>query len=373
MARRHSRVRYVDESDDSDAEYPPAITIPISMNPSHHRHYSGDRRAYRESDLLSVPGGARQRASSLGQAPQPSVVIDMGGRNSSGSRSRSRERRRPHSRRRSKDSEEEIVVLREHHRDRSYSGGTNQSGDRLDYSTRRKLDKLEAMEREEEEEQLRRELKRKLKLEALEAEEKERLRKVEEKEKRKRYVEDWKREELEKKEKEKMKKEEEDKAFEERVKRQFLAAGYSEAHIESILREKRKKVEDNTLAMDLSRPTWIKVNRKHLVPETLEAYNLPWDFYEVLEPSSTRFPSTNRRFPKQKDTDYLIIKKYVSQSLQDELFEHTRTLKARKMITGPEIKRDVVTTLKVGGSKDKMYLVRNKSQTRSKSKERRWS
>ena len=135
-------------------------------------------------------------------------------------------------------------------------------------------------------------------MEALEAEEKERLRKEEEKEKRKQYVEDWKREELEKKEIEKQKKKEEDEAFEERVKRQFLAAGYSEAHIESILREKRKKVEDNTLAMDLSRPTWIKVNRKYLVPETLEAYNLPWDFYEVSRPSSTRVPSTNKPFPK---------------------------------------------------------------------------
>jgi hypothetical protein len=65
----------------------------------------------------------------------------------------------------------------------------------------------------------------------------------------------------------------------------------------------------------------------------------------------------------QTDSEYIVIKQYVDQDLQDRLFEHTRMLKERKMITGP-IERDVVTTLKVGGkSKDQMYLVRKKSKS----------
>jgi hypothetical protein len=65
----------------------------------------------------------------------------------------------------------------------------------------------------------------------------------------------------------------------------------------------------------------------------------------------------------QKDSEYIVIKQYVDQEMQDRLFEHTRMLKERKMITGP-IEKDVLTTLKVRDKrKDKMYLVRTKSKS----------
>jgi hypothetical protein len=60
-----------------------------------------------------------------------------------------------------------------------------------------------------------------------------------------------------------------------------------------------------------------------------------------------------------------VIKQYVDQDLQDKLFEHTRMLRERKMITGPvEVEKDVITTLKVRDrSKDQMFLVRRKSKS----------
>ena len=60
-----------------------------------------------------------------------------------------------------------------------------------------------------------------------------------------------------------------------------------------------------------------------------------------------------------------MIKQYVDQDLQDKLFEHTRMLRERKMITGPvEVEKDVITTLKVRDkSKDQMFLVRRKSKS----------
>jgi hypothetical protein len=65
----------------------------------------------------------------------------------------------------------------------------------------------------------------------------------------------------------------------------------------------------------------------------------------------------------QTDSEYIVIKQYVDQDLQDRLFEHTRMLKERKMITGP-VERDVVTMLKVRDrSKDQMFLVRKKSRS----------
>lgn len=65
----------------------------------------------------------------------------------------------------------------------------------------------------------------------------------------------------------------------------------------------------------------------------------------------------------QKDSEYIVIKQYVDQEMQDQLFEHTRMLKERKMIAGP-VEKDVVTTLKVRDrSKDQMFLVRKKSKS----------
>jgi hypothetical protein len=65
----------------------------------------------------------------------------------------------------------------------------------------------------------------------------------------------------------------------------------------------------------------------------------------------------------QKDSEYIVIKQYVDQDLQDQLFEHTRTLRERKMIVGP-VEKDTITTLKVRDkSKDQMYLVRKKSKS----------
>ena len=58
-----------------------------------------------------------------------------------------------------------------------------------------------------------------------------------------------------------------------------------EEHDAKILKEKMKKPkmkeEKPKKLMDLTRPTYIKVHRKHLSPATLDAYNLPWEWDEV--------------------------------------------------------------------------------------------
>jgi len=51
------------------------------------------------------------------------------------------------------------------------------------------------------------------------------------------------------------------------------------------------------------------------------------------------------------------------EDLQDELFEHTKKIKEKKLIMGP-IEKDTTTILKVRDkSKDNMYLVRKKSKS----------
>lgn len=59
----------------------------------------------------------------------------------------------------------------------------------------------------------------------------------------------------------------------------FPSAGYSSEYIEEVLH--KKKAERETLAIDLHRPTYIKVNRKYLHPDTLDHYGLPWEWDSV--------------------------------------------------------------------------------------------
>jgi hypothetical protein len=216
--------------------------------------------------------GGRYRSSSTGAAPQPQVVNVVVGERSP-ERGQSYDRRR--GRRSRSASSEEGVRYREHHRRSS-----KRKSD-LDEETILKLDKLRILEKQEAErahaEKLKKEIEHEKAREAYERD----LKEKKDKELQKEYVEKWKREEAEKKEKEKREKEEEDRKFEERFKIQFMHAGYTEAQAEAVLQKKKKENEkkhQNTLAIDLSRPTWIKVKRKWLLPETLDHYCLPWEW-----------------------------------------------------------------------------------------------
>ncbi|KAJ5262684.1 hypothetical protein N7524_007989 [Penicillium chrysogenum] len=101
--------------------------------------------------------------------------------------------------------------------------------------------------------------------------------------------------------------------------------------------DKGKKEKEKT--------TWTKVHRKHLMPDTLIAYNLPWDWDE-------------------HNTNYIIIKQYITEDLQEELFAHTRR-KREAVIVARTSNPMAPAGLKVNDrSKEKMILARKKSPSR---------
>lgn len=61
------------------------------------------------------------------------------------------------------------------------------------------------------------------------------------------------------------------------------------------------------LALDTAQPVYIRVHVRHLIPETLDHYNLLWE-------------------RDSYDENYLIIKEYISHELQRELFQHTKRI-----------------------------------------------
>lgn len=64
----------------------------------------------------------------------------------------------------------------------------------------------------------------------------------------------------------------------------------------------------------------------------------------------------------QLDSNYIIIKQWISEDFQEELFAHTRRLREGKLVTQTS---NTLTELKVNDKKkDKMFLVRKKSPSR---------
>ncbi|KAK5079208.1 hypothetical protein LTR64_002372 [Lithohypha guttulata] len=177
-------------------------------------------------------------------------------------------------------------------------------------------------------------------------------------------------EEVERKKKEKEKAEKEEEEFQQKVKEKFMRAGYSPDYIEDILDEKKKssslarvgsksRRRENQLALEVSRPTYIRVQVRHLSEDTLDYYGLPWEYDE-------------------NDRRYILIKEYIGHDFQQELFEHTRKLRVKKqklLITDGYVK-DTVTTLKPkdvykDSRSDEMFVVRRKSVSKSPSR-RSW-
>lgn len=165
-----------------------------------------------------------------------------------------------------------------------------------------RMKRLDEIERKEQEEEQERKFERKFEqmqiLKAAEAAQK----KKEEEEMRRLAVEEYNKKQAAKAAKEKQEKEEADRAFRERVKTTFGAAGYSEKSIEQILEKEGKGSGAEKKIMDLTRPTYIKVHRKHLSPDTLDLYGLPWEWDDVsyifLE-QSFWFHKRRRRYRKR--------------------------------------------------------------------------
>ena len=146
----------------------------------------------------------------------------------------------------------------------------------------KRLQELEAKEREDQAREKYEE--ERLVKEAKKAKEKAK-REKEEKELKEKAIEEYNRKQKEEKEKKEKEKKEADEEFRERVKKTFGQAGYDEESIDKILKKAEKGKEHGhgkeIKISDLRRPTYIRVHRKHISLETLDEYNLPWDWDEV--------------------------------------------------------------------------------------------
>lgn len=81
--------------------------------------------------------------------------------------------------------------------------------------------------------------------------------------------------------------------------------------------------------VNLGKPIWMKVHRKNLDTDTLEAYGLPWEWDDVslaTQPYNLRKQFTDTVYGKL-DSDYMVIKRWISHHDRDKLFDHTRKMR----------------------------------------------
>ena len=154
-----------------------------------------------------------------------------------------------------------------------------------DFETREKLAKLEELEKREADQKRKKQIEEELFLKNAKEEADKARRKKEEEELTKKAIEKFTTEERIKAEKEKKEKEEREKEVQEGIRKTFRAKGWSEEQIDNFLKKGGKGKEPAKQALSIARPTYIRVHRKHLDPETLDYYDLPWE-WDVSYPLS---------------------------------------------------------------------------------------
>ena len=242
----------------------------------------GGRSVYIDGKGLLVPAtmgpGLHRSISASGQTGRRSPMIVINNRHDDNHSPVHPGRRRSFNYDRSYSSDESSDRERSHSRQRRSRHREKKEQKEIDPAIKAKMDRLELLERKEEEVARRKKYEEEQLLKAAA----EKKRKEKEEELKKLAITEYNTKQLEKEAKEKKEKEEADKAFQDRVRATFRNAGYSEESIERILEKEGKGANaGQKKIMDLTRPTYIKVHRKYLSPDTLDVYDLPWEWDDV--------------------------------------------------------------------------------------------
>ncbi|KAF2740009.1 hypothetical protein EJ04DRAFT_263446 [Polyplosphaeria fusca] len=118
-----------------------------------------------------------------------------------------------------------------------------------------------------------------------------------------------------KEQEEKEKREKEEAALEEQMRKRLAVFGFQENQIQAMIKpEEQPKIQqgmtpNNPLRLT-QQPTYVKVHKDHLSIETLNYYEIPYEY-------------------DRSDPDFLIVMREMDQRETEILFEHTRRLRSR--------------------------------------------
>lgn len=179
---------------------------------------------------------------------------------------------------------------------------------------KKELDEIKAREAKAKEQER---IKRQIELERLKEEEEEAQRRRQRDKEAAEAVERYKQHEAERIAKETKQREEYEREYKRRMQEDLINSGLDEKAIAAILKKEKvpeqKKPEpkpERQHDQTLSRATYTRMARRHLSIETLRINHIEWD-YDV-------------------DPEFLLIKRWVPEWEQDQLWKHTKTLRSRR-------------------------------------------
>ncbi|KAK2797191.1 hypothetical protein FQN50_009290 [Emmonsiellopsis sp. PD_5] len=114
-------------------------------------------------------------------------------------------------------------------------------------------------------------------------------------------------------------------------KKALLDVGYTEDEIQRVLSSRKGPPRNTSRRSDDNKKKYMKMNTKYLLPQSVKAFDLPWEF-------------------DKDDPNYIIIKRWIPVELSDQLFEHTRKIRKGEIPYETE--------------KETLYVVRKKSPSR---------
>ena len=261
-----------------------------SEHPNHHQTIYFQDQNGMLVPAGGTPGGRVGRSSSVSgpYAPGQTIIYNEQWQETSPGRGHHRRSSHGHDHHYSDDDDWEEHHARRQGHSRGRGRDSRTPSPYYDSETEERLRKLKKLEKKEEEEAAQERWEEEQILKAARKAKKQK----QEEEMKKRAVKEYELKKLEEAAKAEKKKKEEDEAFRKKAIETFAAAGYSKKSVIGILEEadKGKKKEKGHgrggEVMDLSRPTYIKVNKKHLSPDTLNEYNLPWQWDDVSHAST---------------------------------------------------------------------------------------
>lgn len=189
--------------------------------------------------------------------------------------------------------------------------------------------------RHEEEERIKKELE----LKRLREEEKEAAARASREQEAREAVERYKQQERERIAEEARKHEAEEE-YKRRLKEDLINSGVDEEAIKKIMNKERiiPSEQHEPKEEPTNRPIYTRMARRHLSIETLRAHKIDFDYdqvsYSCSHPSEKRIPHANRiaklTLRLFQDPDYLLIRRWVPEWEQDQLWKHTRLLRQER-------------------------------------------
>ena len=255
-----------------------------SEHPNRQTFYLTDQNGMLVPTMAGDGGGRHRSSSTSGPFPTGAVIINNEQWTDVSPSRSSHRRRNSHGHDHHYSDDDDWDDHHSRHRRRSHSRvrPSRTPSPYYDSETENRLKKLKELEKKEAEDEARERYEEEMILkEARKAK-----KKKEEEELKKKTIEAYEIKKLEDKAKAEEKQREEDEMFHSRAIKTFAKAGYSEEAIEKLLKKAEKKGgkgKEGKEIMDLSRPTYIKVHKKHLSAETLDEYDLPWEYDEVSD------------------------------------------------------------------------------------------